>query len=302
MISAHRHGFTLVEMLVVVAIFGVLVAMLIPALMYAKDAARRTQCLNNQQTLSKAIFQYDLHKRRLPWVASTMQDPDYPNDSTKIIGLNWVTEIFGEMDRIDVYTHWHQGSQKIKKAVEVPQLICPSGEIINPIGGLSYYVNLGYVNTTNFKDDRARLFRFGDETKLSLSDLRSTANLVMLSERTQSGQQAVNGMQWAVHNEDRAAADTVVLPYKESTKSFIESQLPKDDYPLCFRWANRPAAPNDPSLQLLETKPTDTLPAPHLSANHRGSINVTFFDGSTKTIPLQTHCWNDSENPVRGAP
>src|ERR1700744_5663507 len=62
-----KAGFTLIELMVVIAIIGILAALIFPALAAAKEKARRTQCVNNLKQMGIALQLYvDDHNDQLP--------------------------------------------------------------------------------------------------------------------------------------------------------------------------------------------------------------------------------------------
>ena len=64
--SRPSSGFTLVELLVVIAIIGVLVALLLPAVQAAREAARRSQCVNNVKQMMLGMQNHESAKKAFP--------------------------------------------------------------------------------------------------------------------------------------------------------------------------------------------------------------------------------------------
>lgn len=122
--AGPRAGFSLVELLAVVAILGTLVSLTLPAVQSARESARRSACSNNLRQMGVALFNYEAARRWFP--------PG--DDAFSRRNHAWSSFILPYLDeqktagRIDYTRPWNdpRGNAAIADVV-IPTYVCPSG-------------------------------------------------------------------------------------------------------------------------------------------------------------------------------
>ena len=147
-VRSTRRGFTLVELLVVIAIIAVLVSLLMPAVQQAREAARRTSCLNNLKQISLAMHNYHGSFLMFPSGGATSVAPCPPpkSDFAAQSAWGWSTMILPYLEQTGTYGLLVPGSESFcyaaapggNKGAELARtqkmLICASdsGPTLNP--------------------------------------------------------------------------------------------------------------------------------------------------------------------------
>jgi prepilin-type N-terminal cleavage/methylation domain-containing protein/prepilin-type processing-associated H-X9-DG protein len=143
-----RRGFTLIELLVVIAIIAVLIALLLPAVQAAREAARRTQCVNNLKQMGLALHNYhDAVLAFPPGYIAAMPIVDFETDVSP--GWSWASMILPQLDQSPLYSSinvWLPVAAPANTTAIVTSLsvfLCPSDQIPSR----TFAVTDGFANT-----------------------------------------------------------------------------------------------------------------------------------------------------------
>jgi prepilin-type N-terminal cleavage/methylation domain-containing protein/prepilin-type processing-associated H-X9-DG protein len=136
--SYSRGGLTLVELLVVIAVIGILVALLLPAVQAARESARRTHCANNLKQLAVAAQNYHDTRGSIPpaFILVPTSSGSYAGGTTL-----WV-ELFPYFEEQNVHWAWDYSDYRnnlrhgpnATAAQVIKVLLCPSHpRLENPV-------------------------------------------------------------------------------------------------------------------------------------------------------------------------
>lgn len=131
-----RQAFTLIELLVVISIIAILIALLLPAVQQAREAARGLTCRNNLKQLGLAFHNYHVAKNRFPLGAvcaggncgGNFRHPDW--------GTTWAISILPYLEGVNLYDQWNSSlpsdQQPLVTGTPLAVMKCPS-ELRNPV-------------------------------------------------------------------------------------------------------------------------------------------------------------------------
>src|SRR4051812_27787756 len=95
-----RRAFTLTEVLVVIAIIAILIALFLPAVQQAREAARRTQCRNNLKQIGLALHSYhDVHNVLPPGVVHKAGNQNVP----ALASYGWGTFLLPYLEQAAIF-------------------------------------------------------------------------------------------------------------------------------------------------------------------------------------------------------
>jgi prepilin-type N-terminal cleavage/methylation domain-containing protein/prepilin-type processing-associated H-X9-DG protein len=292
--KCRSSAFTLVELLVVIAIIGVLVALLLPAVQAAREAARRSQCVNQLKQWGLAMQLHHDAQGRLPH-GSTSSDP-----ATKQVRQTWVVRLWPYIEQnnlsrqFDLKTDFEFPPMTISGTMNgltgqfVPLYYCPSdvsgtdqisgpyqrrrGNYVVNWGNATFSVPfrdtelIGFPGTAPFAHQNGNVLKPVDTSFASMTD--GTSNTLMMSEYLIASTPEDLDWRGDIHN-------------NQGVHRFHTRQTPNSSAPDLIKrgWFQDKGDPAMPATAV-GTNDSDARQENAARSRHSGGVNALLCDGS----------------------
>ena len=125
-----RRAFTLVEVLVVIAIIGLLIALLLPAVQGTRESARKAQCANNLKQIGLALLHHETAKKTFPSGYVSAFDSSGTDTGP---GWGWASYMLPQMEENAIYKTIHfdlpiEDPMNGVRVANIPSFLCPSDD------------------------------------------------------------------------------------------------------------------------------------------------------------------------------
>jgi prepilin-type N-terminal cleavage/methylation domain-containing protein/prepilin-type processing-associated H-X9-DG protein len=307
------RGFTLIELLVVIAIIGVLIALLLPAVQSAREAARRTQCVNNLKQMALAMHNYESASGSFPIGQTFYAYVDQATRRIPPMRHTALMAILPYMEQTQIYNainfnlpaYLDSGTylgvvpglaQSTAMLTRVASYFCPTdSDSIPPqvpaqanhgYGQTSYGINIGTANITNwcasFNGQTCTSAwpcngLFGQDEVVRIKDVKDgVSNTILAGEWSRFLNDPDNPMNfWTVAGNFSSAIGTGVSRIQGGmVYSFVRPNSPP-------RIPN--ATPTSPTNDRLDPE-FQRMGQWGFRSQHPGGLNMAFADGSVKFI------------------
>ncbi|TWT47285.1 DUF1559 domain-containing protein [Botrimarina hoheduenensis] len=318
------RGFTLVELLVVVAIIGVLVALLLPAVQAARESARRTQCVNRLRQIALATQNYLAAQRVFPPGAVARPRPDNPSTPWTFYRWSALASLTPYLENntvrdalnleLPLYDSSFGVSPENREGVRlvVPDFLCPSDaeqRVVESFGPTNYAVcsGSGEGDPQIANDDGSPLATdglFAVNSRTRPGEVTDGLSKTALASESILGE----ARNTAPHDPQTEYQFVTAAPLRQATCQASQSWNFTD--PRGFSWANgeyrcalynHHATPNASEPDCLGVRiggSVEVLFTPFgwraARSRHPGGANLVSADGAVKTIDEQIDpaAWN----------